>query len=197
MELNATLFAEPAAPADLEEQFGESTEEQEREAFLQTLDTFPVAEDLDDPVNTDVALDHYLEQLSQREADIAANHAVAEHRRAMIEGWEREQNGRLERECQWLRQQIEAWGRQYDFGSRKSRALPNGSFGFRATPAKVEITDMEAAVAFAEREGLEVKKTVGKKPLMAYIKAHQGVIPDGCEYVDGADVFFVKTGAGR
>lgn len=197
MELNATMFANPAAPADLEEQFGESTEEQEREAFLQALDTFPLTEDLDDPINTDVALDHYLEQLGQREQEITANTAVAEKRHAMIAAWEREQNGRLERECQWLRQQIEAWGRPYDFGSKKSRALPHGSFGFRATPAKVEITDMEVAVAFAEAEGLEVKKTVGKKPLMGYIKAHAGEIPEGCEYVEGEDRFFITTGAGQ
>lgn len=197
MELNATMFANPAAPADLEEQFGESTEEQEREAFLQALDTFPLTEDLDDPINTDVALDHYLEQLGQREQEIARNHEIAERRHAMIAAWEREANGSLERECQWLRQQIEAWGRPYDFGSKKSRALPHGSFGYRSTPAKVEITDMEAAVAFAEAEGLEVKKTVGKKPLMDYIKDHQGIIPDGCEHVDGSESFFVKTGAGR
>lgn len=168
-------------------------EEIEREQFLRTLDTFPVSEDLDDPVNTDVALDHYLEQLRERESEIERNAQIMTRRMAMIQAWERDANGRIERECQWLRQMIEALGRQYDFGKKKSRALPNGTFGFRAKPATLEITDPTAALAFAEANGLPIKKSVGVTPLKEHFKA-TGEIPDGCEYVEPEETFYVRAG---
>ncbi len=172
----------------------EDREELDREAFLRSLDTVPVSEDLDNPVNTDVVLDHYLEHLARREAEIEQNRAVAERRIDMIRLWERDANASNERECAWLRHVIETIARGYDFGKKKSRALPSGTFGYRARPATLEILDMPAAVAFAEANKLEIKKSVNKTPLLDYFKAHKGIIPDGCEYVAGADVFFVKTG---
>lgn len=170
-------------------------EEQEREAFLRSLDDFPVSEDLDDPVNTDVAIDRYLAALSEREAEILRNAQVATRRIDMIQAWLRDANARAEREAQWLRGMIEAFAKDYDFGKKKSRGLPSGTIGYRGRPATLEVTDPAAAVAFALANGLETKTTVAKTPLLAHFKA-TGEIPDGCEYVEGAETFFIRTGAG-
>lgn len=164
-------------------------EDREREAFIRSLDTFPVS---DDATTTDVVLDHYLEQLREREAEIARNREVAERRKAMIDQWLSDALAGHEREAKWLRQQIEAFARDYDFGRRKSRSLPHGTIGYRARPDTLEIVDPAAALAFAKAYGLETKETVNKTPLLQYFKAG-GVVPDGCEYVEGAETFYVRT----
>lgn len=169
-------------------------EELERERFLVTLDTYEVSEDLDDPANLDACLDHLLEKLHEREEEISRNAAIMTRRIAMIQAWERDANGSLERECRWIRQEIEALARGYDFGRKKSRALPNGTFGFRARPATLEVVDPEAAVAFAEERGLPIKKSIGVTPLKEHMKA-TGEIPEGCEYVEGTETFYIKAGS--
>lgn len=185
------MSAEALAAADDD---WERQQEQEREAFFRSLDLgFAVAEDIDDPVNTDVAVDFYLERLVEREAEIARNGEIAARRKAMIDAWLQEANAQHEREAAWLRLQIEAFARTYDFGKKKSRSLPHGTFGFRTRAGTLEIQDMPAAVAFAEANELEVKKTVNKTPLLAHFKA-TGEIPDGCEYVEGGESVYIKPG---
>lgn len=170
-------------------------EEQEREAFLREIGQEAALVDDASREAADAYLDHLLEKMAEREAAIASTNDIAERRILMIEGWRRQQNERVTREIQWLKIQIHAIGEGYDFEKgKKSRSLPNGSFGFRRTPDKVEIVDMDLAVSFAEARGLEIKKTVGKTPLKSHLKA-TGEIPDGCEFVPGTDEFFIKAGA--
>lgn len=171
-----------------------SEEEREREAFLRTLDTFGVSDDLDDPVNTDVVIDHYLAALADREAEMARNAQVFTRRVAMLEGWLKDVNASAEREAKWLRQQIEAFARDYDFGKKKSRALPHGTIGYRASRETLEITDMDAAAAFAVERGLETKVAVNKTPLLECFRK-DGIVPDGCEYVAGGDHFYIRVGS--
>ncbi len=64
-------------------------EEQEREAFLASLDeSVPVFSDaLTDRSQLDTFLDRYLEALAERERTIAENRLVADARKAMIDRW--------------------------------------------------------------------------------------------------------------
>lgn len=173
-------------------EFAEPTEEQLREAFLRTLDTVPGFNE-SDPASIDAVLDVYLEALAGREREMQRNAEVADRRKAMIDLWLADANRTHEREAAWLRHMIETIAAQYDFGKKKSRTLPAGTFGYRSKPATLEIVDMAAAVAFAEAHQLEVKRTVGKTPLLQAFKA-SGIVPDGTEYVEGSESFYVKVG---
>ena len=169
-----------------------TTDEQDdgREAFLQSLE---LESGHADQVGLDVYIDHLGERLREREDEIARTREIAQRRIEMIQSWANHATAQVERECVWIRLQIEANAQFYDFGKKKSRELPHVTFGYRARPATLNVVDMPAAVAFAEAHELEIKKTVNKTPLVGYFKTHGGIIPDGCEYVDGSDDFFVKT----
>ena len=168
----------------------------EREAFFREVDVFPAPADVDDPVGVDTALDHYLQLLFDREQEMQRNREIAERRHAMIEAWEQDVNGSLKRECRWLKLEIEALAAGYDFGTKRSRALPHGSFGYRRGADRIEIAEPARAIAWAEGNGLEseVKKSIGKTPLLKHLKA-TGELPDGCEFIEGSDAFFIKSGS--
>lgn len=168
------------------------TDEQEREAFLRSFGDLPNSDEADQ-VGLDIIIDRYLERIAEREAEIARNAEISARRVEMIKQWERDANVSLERECRWLQQQIEGFSRQYDFGKKKTRALPHGEFGNRWQPERIEIIDPVAAVAFAKANGLEIKESVNKTPLHDHVKK-TGIIPDGVEVVPGWDKFFVKAG---
>lgn len=146
-----------------------------------------------DRLGLDAHLDRLLSKLAESEAEIAGNDQLAQVRIADIEAWRRQQNRSAESRAQWIRQQVAAIAASYDFGKQKSRTLPGGTFGFRSSRETLEILDQAAAVAFAEAHGLEIKKSVNKTPLVSHFTA-TGEIPDGCEYVPGADVFYIKAG---
>lgn len=149
-----------------------------------------------DRVGLDQHIDRLLAKLAEREAEIATNDAIAKRRIDDIEAWRRQQNETHEREAQWIRQQVAAIAKRYDFGKRKSRDLPSGTFGHRWRPETIEIVDEAAAVAFAEANGLEIKKSVNKTPLVSHLK-ETDIVPDGCKIVPGEDSFFVTVGGGK
>lgn len=163
-------------------------EEEERARFYEELE----ADGPDETGNLDIRIDWLLEKLGKLAAETAANDEVADRRVAMIEGWRRQQNESLEKRIWWIRLQIEAMTDGYDYRGKKSRSLPSGSFGFRKKSDTLEIVDMPAAVAFAEAIGAEIKKTIGKTPLLDHFKS-TGEIPDGTEFVAGGDTFFIKA----
>ncbi len=169
---------------------------EEREAFLRTLDDAPiVSDDAADPVRRDLYLDRLLARLAEIEGDAARNRAIAQEQTAHIDRWLQGANGTLERQAEWLRQGIEAAAQGYDFGRKRSRDLPHGRFGYRRSPERLEILDMEAAAIFAEANGLPVKRSVDKAPLREWAQ-HTGEVPPGTEIVPGAEKFYVTPTGG-
>lgn len=163
-------------------------EAEERAAFYAEIEAeVPETEALD------VRLDYLLSRIGDLKAEIAGNNEVADRRVAMIEGWRAQANGSLERRAWWIQLQIEALADGYDYRGKKSRSLPAGSFGFRKKSDTLEIVDMPTAVAFAEANSLEIKRSVNKTPLLIHFKA-TGEIPAGTEFVPGGDEFFVRAG---
>lgn len=74
----------------------------------------------------------------------------------------------------------------------KSKTLPNGRVGFRAGRDRVEVTDEEAAISHANRDGLGIirlTESIDKTAVAAYIKA-TGEIPDGCDMRTGDPTFY-------
>lgn len=172
----------------------EPTEEEQREAFLQALEEEAGIEHAD-RADLDVYLDHLLERLREREEKVSETNSVAQRRKDIIDRWAEMQNASLNREAGWLRLQIQAVAQGYDFGGKKSRTLPNGSFGYRRTQDTVEIIDKDLAIQSAEALGIPVKvtKELQKTPVKEHLKAG-GTLPDGVVYVMGAETFFVKAG---
>lgn len=177
----------------------DTTDEQERETFLQSLDLdVPIfSHELGNRPQLDTFLDRYLEALAERERTIAENRRVADARKAMIDRWLQSENARIEREASWLTRQIEAFAFDYDYGKKKSRSLPHGTFGIRRSPDRLEIVDESAAVDYAVDCGLQeaIKYSILKTPLLKHLKA-TGEIPDGCELREGVESFYVKTAEG-
>ena len=164
-EGNLVSYIQPAA----------SEEEGEREAFLRTLDEeLPIEDAGDDSrVTLDLVIDRYFE---------------------MIQKWEQDANASYARENQWLHITILGFARSYDFPKGKTRKLPHGEFGKRWQGPTIEIVDMDKAVAFAEENGLEIKKTVGKTPLLKHMEATKK-LPPGCAPVPGEDRIFARVTA--
>lgn len=178
----------------------ESDQEEAREAFLRSLDPgVPFfSDEPGDRAQRDAYLDRYLEALAGLEKSIAENRRVAENRKAMIDRWLSSENERAEREAAWLRRQIEAFAAGYDYGKKRSRNLPHGTFGVRKAPDQVVITDPAKALEFAEGNGVEIRvvREVQKKPLAAFVAEHTDFQPDpeedGWEIAPGAEQFYIK-----
>lgn len=150
--------------------------------------------------DVDARIDYLLEQLAQIGEQIASNDDVARRRMDMIRDWQQGENAKLERKAEWLRGEVAAlvpgpddFRRIY---GKKSRTLPNGSVGYRASRDTVEITDASAALEYAREHGLEIRITerVNKTPLIEHAQQTGTMEGDGWEFVPGSDSFFVKAG---
>jgi hypothetical protein len=187
----AQIDALPFAP---QEEDAVALEERERADFFAEIG-IDEAEPARDRVYADAELDMLLERLGAVEAEAARNREVAALRVEQIRAWAEGANRPLETRAGWLRLAIQARAEAYDYGSKKSRSLPHGSFGLRRRADTLEVTDPAAALAFAKANGLEVKESVNKTPLLHHFKA-TGELPDGTEFRSGADEFFIKATGG-
>lgn len=144
----------------------------------------------------DVAIDRALEQIAEARREIAKNDAVAERRKQMIEDWRQEVNVTHENRIVWATRMVQSLASAYDFGKKRSRSLPAGTFGFRKSPDRLVVNDMDAALAFAKRTSqlageIKVTESIPSTPLKQWAQS-TGEVPDGCELVGGEDAFFVK-----
>lgn len=163
------------------------------------LDTLPPGDGLTD---RDLRVDYLLEQVQKERGKIARADDFASRRVAMIEADRQEKVDMAERRIAWLEGQVrlnlpmdaERFQREY---GKKSQKLPHGTVGFRLHQPTVQIDDQELAVSFAEKHGLEIKKSVNKTPLLNYVK-ETGDVPNpaecGFDFVDGYDSFFIRAG---
>lgn len=147
-------------------------------------------------------IDWWLERLAKIEADRQRNRAVASARHAMIDKWAGDQEGSLLRQVEWINGRIrelvpaadpEAFKRLFDTKG-KSRSLPNGTVGFRASAEKVDVQDEEGALAFCRRHRITVGEYTLKREILAYIQS-TGKNVDGVKLVPAQDTFFVKARA--
>ena len=77
----------------------------------------------------------------------------------------------------------------------KNMKLINGTAGFRKTPERVEVKDETQLIAFAKTNGIpvKIKESVSKTDVKTFIKK-TGAIPEGVEFIEGSDKFYVKIG---
>lgn len=164
-------------------------------AFLRSLglDTMPAP----GTPELDVAIDRALDVIRQAREEIAKNNEVAARRIQMIEDWRETENVTHQNRITWAERTIHSLAMGYDFGKKRSRSLPSGTFGFRKAPDRLVIQDADKALAFAKRTPqlageIKVTETIPTTPLKQWAQS-TGEVPDGCELVGGEDVFFVKT----
>ncbi len=80
-------------------------------------------------------------------------------------------------------------------GNRKSVKLLGGTVGFRQSPARLEVTDPNAAIAWLEANqpaSVRVKKEVDKVNVKELVMAG-GEVPPGCELVAGDVRFYIEA----
>lgn len=159
----------------------------------------------------DAKLDAILERMAGIDEEIAANTVAQGLRVQMIADHFEAESYALARRREYLEDQIRRIALGYPFpGSKKSRKLPSGTFGFRKVIEKVRIADRKKAEAFAQvhwRGAVEkvpaTTKLVAKTLTDAVLEwiGKTGEIPDpsetGLEYIEANErgTFFVKTGA--
>ena len=169
-------------------------EEAERE-FLEGWN----AEPIESVSDVDTRIDWLLERIAKRQKLIARNDAVARSRYEQIRDWHLGENAKIQRAIDWFRYQIReivpadvaSFERCY---GKKSRTLPFGTVGFRLSPPRLEIFDMEKAVAWAKARKLEIKTTVSvSKAVLKKALSMTDEEPDGFDIADGADEFYVKV----
>ena len=77
-----------------------------------------------------------------------------------------------------------------------SRSLINGDIGFKKDPDTIVIDDAEAALTYAEANGLEIKEKTTRSVAVATLKDHMkatGALDgDGWRHVEGISHVFVK-----
>jgi type IV secretory pathway VirJ component len=154
------------------------------------------APDTDIPANP-VELDRWigwrLRRIANERAEMDRNMAVAKAEVERYTAWLEEENASHARSIEWLESQVRAAAQTYDFGSKRSRKLAEGTFGFRTTPGKTAITDPDAAVAFAKAKGIPVKESVGVREIKEWIDS-TGEVPEFVEQTPPVDTFYVKAG---
>lgn len=171
--------------------------EQDQADFLAT---FPEgAWEGHEQARVDARLDWLLEKLTDRKAQVRLNNEVADARKLAIEDWRQAENAKIESSISYFefecRQLLPADSKDFEaqYG-QKSRRLPFGTIGFRQSPAKVEVFDVEKALAWARLHKLDItiKETVSKTVLKKAIE-HTEDPPDGFQLVPGSSDFFVRT----
>jgi phage host-nuclease inhibitor protein Gam len=157
----------------------------------------------------EIYIDGVLKRLRDLEDQRARDLEVYEAQRAVVDLWHDTQQYRAEASRAYLESLIgdvvtrdaDEFKLTYGSGKKKSRNLPHGTIGFRASKATVNITDQEKAVAWAEANEVEVKvrKELLKTPAIEFVTAAlstTGELPDeeehGLEYVEPVQKFFIK-----
>lgn len=150
--------------------------------------------------DTESRIDWYLESLCGLIAEAGHNRVVANERIERIRDWEAGESARLDRRREYLIGQIgmlappDAESMMEKHG-KKSRTLPNGSFGYRQQPDTIQIDDAQHALNYARVEGLDimVKESVSKTTLKAHAKSTGLLDGPGWHSETGLSEFYVKA----
>jgi hypothetical protein len=145
-----------------------------------------------DPVELDRWIDWRLRRIAQERAQMERNTDIARAEIERYTRWLDEANATHANSIAWLEGQVEQAARGYDFGKKKSRRLPHGTFGYRQAGGRATIMDMAAAVAFARQHDVPVKESVSTAELKAFIESTGAELPF-VEIEPKQDHFYVKV----
>ena len=167
----------------------------EWDAFVQKMEISGA-----DGLEEDSYIDFYLEEIGKLNAETWRNDEVAERRANMIEDWHQGEFGKIQRRIKYLTGQIGILApadafKMKDLHGKKSRSLPNGTYGYRTGNDRIELDKHADALVYAKGEGLDINvlESVTKTTLMAHFKATGAIEGPGWHYVKGTDAFFVKA----
>ena len=143
--------------------------------------------------------DYLLEQIRDQEKRAEEVAQFTARRIQMVQDHSQGELDAIKRRIEWLHSRLRMHipptgeGMEREFG-KKSLSLPNGTIGYRASPPSLRIVDMPKAVAWAKGAGLQVEVTekVGVVALKVALGL-TGEIPDGTEYAEGSEGFYVKS----
>ena len=150
----------------------------------------------------DRMIEDYARLEAEIEGDEAAFKAAVERLKARRDDVVGVKLLRMER----LKREIGRIAQIYDFGSKRSRDLFSGSFGFRKKPARLEIEDPKAVLQWCEEHGVALRVKVepdlselqkifrnGKVDTgSGEVLAEKGVVPPGAKVVPESDEVFIK-----
>jgi phage host-nuclease inhibitor protein Gam len=154
-----------------------------------------------DQANVDVRVDYLLEVTASIMQEQARNKAVYDARKAKLDRWWEEQTLIAENRMSYVRDRILTITAGYDYGKKKSRALPNGTFGWRKVPARVEVVNPQAALDWAKKNQIQIKvaESVLLKPLLSAVQKQlqsTGELPDpdvtGVRFEDATERFYIQ-----
>jgi len=155
-------------------------------------------------IELDGWIDYQLQLLAGIDVEMKQNREVMQRIVAPLQekidravDWCETENAGLARRAEWITSRIREHTQGYDYRGRKSRTLPNGKFGTRQKPSKLEIADKQAAVAFALANGVPVREIPAKvepdaRELKAYAES-TGITPDGCTLIEARVEFFADA----
>lgn len=145
------------------------------------------------------ALDEALERIAEAEAEVDQVQQTAQLRIDKILAHAAQEIDRIQRGADFWRQRVDHLGPKADFGKKKSMRLAFGEFGFRLSPARVEVLDEAKVLEFARANNVsvQVKESVKKADLAALCKIgfRPDPVEDGFEFVPGEESFFFRAGS--
>lgn len=148
----------------------------------------------------DVFADSWLERMAQLQTKMDENVDVASRRAAMIRDWVENTNAALQRRYDFMERTLLALAHAYPYpGKSKTRDLAFGTIKLRTVPAKLEVIDKDAVLAYAKEivpDAVEDVPTLRKAKLNEHWES-TGVVPVGCEEVKEETRAYVTVKAGK
>lgn len=140
----------------------------------------------------DVQAARHIRALKAIQAEMQHNEDVYEGMVEEAERWLENENHSLEKQAEFHRNELQLIAIGYDFGNKKSRNVPGGTFGWRQKPVSLNVVDEEKAKEWARKEGIlkvEQVEKYSKRDLLECVKT-RGEVPDGCEIEEERDEFY-------
>jgi phage host-nuclease inhibitor protein Gam len=153
-------------------------------------------------INSLSSADWALSRVSDLEAELAENNAVAEEAIARIQSRADKLNERVQKGITFFRSALAAYAYAHrdellKGGKKKSRALLHGSLGWKKAGGDLKVQDREALLAWARTQPVEKAfLRIKEEPAVDEVKRHfkaSGEIPPGCDVEPEREDFVVKT----
>ena len=144
-------------------------------------------------------LDWALEQLATARRQIAEARRLHEAAMARLEARLRAATATHQRSAEYFEASARAYAEEHRgellTGKAKSRALPNGTIGWRRTGGGLRVVDEEAAMTWAlstDSRFVRTRQELNKAEVNALFKSTGEVIP-GCDVEEARDTCYVKV----
>lgn len=139
-------------------------------------------------------IDAYLQKIKELKEEEAEIDQIVDLRMADIRRWGDLQKAPAQRTREYLEMVLVRVASIVGFRRGKSQALPHGKLGRRASSERIAFKEGgEAdALAFAKRNKIPIKESVGISALKEYWQA-TGELPAGCEVVPAEEKPYIDT----